>query len=211
MLTFYQLEWCPDCHRVRQVMTELGLTYVSAGVSADKDKRPEVVAISGQSSVPMLQDGDRVITSSDEIMEYLRATYPAAEDAAEHARRGAWRTSRTLSVPPRAALARLIELLEGNDFKIVAQTRGPEIDERLPEEYVLLQIAVPVAAVKAFELDPRAPTAILLPIAVVPAEGGGSIVAGADPVAQIWLFGAPALRQIQHSVKKRLGAVLKEL
>lgn len=211
MITFYQLEWCPDCHRVRQVMTELELTYVSASVSADKEKRPEVIAVSGQSSVPMLQDGDKVFTSSEEIMEYLRATYPVPEDAAEHARRGAWRTSHTLSVPPRAALARLTELLEANDFTIVAQTRGPEIDERLPEEYVLLQVAVPAAAAKAFELDPRAPTAMLLPIAVVPAEGGGSVIAGADPVAQIWLFGTPGLRNVQHGVKKRLGAVLKEL
>jgi glutathione S-transferase len=211
MITFYQLEWCPDCHRVRQVMTELELTYVSASVSADKEKRPEVIAVSGQSSVPMLQDGDKVFTSSDEIMEYLRATYPVPEDAAEHARRGAWRTSHTLSVPPRAALARLTELLEANDFTIVAQTRGPEIDERLPEEYVLLQVAVPAAAAKAFKLDPRAPTAMLLPIAVVPAEGGGSVIAGADPVAQIWLFGTPGLRNVQHGVKKRLGAVLKEL
>jgi glutathione S-transferase len=211
MITFYQLEWCPDCHRVRQVMTELELTYVSASVSADKEKRPEVIAVSGQSSVPMLQDGDKVFTSSEEIMEYLRATYPVPEDAAEHARRGAWRTSHTLSVPPRAALARLTELLEANDFTIVAQTRGPEIDERLPEEYVLLQVAVPAAAAKAFQLDPRAPTAMLLPIAVVPAEGGGSVIAGADPVAQIWLFGTPGLRNVQHGVKKRLGAVLKEL
>ena len=34
MLTLYQVEWCPYCHRVRQVMTELGLTYITVNVQA---------------------------------------------------------------------------------------------------------------------------------------------------------------------------------
>jgi hypothetical protein len=76
---------------------------------------------------------------------------------------------------------------------------------------VLLEVAVPVAAVKSVEIDPLAPAAVLLPIAVMPAGGGGSVVATADPVSQVWLYGEPPLTKIQSAVKKRLVEVLEEL
>ena len=211
MLTLYQVEWCPYCHRVRQVMTELGLTYLTVNVPADRDERADVIAVSDQSGVPVLQDGDKVFSDSDEILEYLRSSYPAPEDAGQHSAAGAWRAAAALSIPPRAALARLRQLLEEKGFKIVAQIKGPRISELLPKEYVLLEVAVPVAAVKSVEIDPLAPTAVLLPMAVMTADGGGSVVATADPVGQVWLYGEPPLTRIQAAVKKRLAEVLEEL
>jgi len=211
MLTLHQVEWCAYCHRARQVMTELGLTYIAVNVQADREERADLMAISGQQGVPVLQDGDKVFTDSDEIIEYLRSTYPAPEDAGQHAASGAWRAAGALSIPPRAALAHLRELLEAKGFKIVTQIRGPKISEALPKEYVLLHVTVPVAAVKSVEIDPLAPVAILLPMAVLPAEGGGSVVATADPVGQVWLYGEPPLNRIQSAVKKRLIEVLEEL
>ena len=211
MITLYQTEWCPHGHRVRQLMTELGLTYTTVNVAFDPEGRPDLVAISGQSGVPVLQDGDKVLHSSDEIVEYLRATYPAPEDAAEHEGKGRWRMSQALSLAPRAALARLKELLESRGFAVVGQVFGPEIAEDLPDGYVLLHVAVPAAAVRAFELDREAPAAILLPVAVMPADGGGSLVTSADPVAQVWLYGEPALTKVQSAVKKRLVELFKEL
>ncbi len=211
MITLYQVEWCPYCHRVRQVLTELGLDHLTVNVAADRDERADLMAVADQSGVPVLVDGDRVFGDSDEIIEYLRGTYPAPEDAGEHAALGAWRASSQVSLPPRAALARLRELLENKGFMIVSQIRGPKISERLPKEYTILQVAVPVAAVKALEIDPLAPTAILLPMAVVPTEDGNSVVAAADPVGQVWLYGRPELNKVQSLVKKRLAEVLKEL
>ena len=211
MITFYQLEWCPSCHTIRQLLTELGLTYTTVNVAADPDARPDVVAISGKRGVPVLQDGDRVLGDTGEILDYLRATYPAAEDAPAHARRGAWRMSHKVSLPPRAALARLKELLADNGFEIVTQVKGPKIAEALPDEYVLLHVAIPAAAAKAFESDPLAPSALLLPIAVVPVEGGSSVVASADPVGQVWLYSEPALRTVLAPVKKRLTELLAAL
>lgn len=211
MLTLYQLEWCPSCHRVRQVMTELGLTYLTVNVRADHDKRADVLAVSDQTSVPTLQDGDKVVSDSNEILEYLRGTYSAPEDAGRHAAAGAWRTAVALSLAPRAALMRLKQVLEEKGFKIVAQVRGPKISELLPKEYVLLEVAVPLAAARAVDADPLAPAAVLLPLAVMPAKGGGSVVATADPVGQVWLYGEMPLTRIQSSVKKRLVEVLDEL
>ena len=211
MLTLYQAEWCPYCHRVRQVLTELGLTYLTVNVAASRDGRAELLAIADQDSIPVLVDGDKIYGDSDEIIEYLRATYPNPEDAEEHAALGVWRAAGAVSLAPRAALARLKELLEEKGFKIVTQVKGPKISERLPKEYVLLQVAVPVAAVRTIEIDPLAPGAVLLPMAVIPAEDGTSVIATADPVGQVWLFGEPELNKVQSAVKKSLIEVLDAL
>lgn len=211
MITLYETEWCPDSHRVRQLLTELGLSYTAVNVAADKEQRPEVVAVSGQTGVPVLQDGDKVYVDPDDALEYLRATYPRPGDADRHAAMGAWRRSKSLSVPPRTAQARLAELLLAQELTIVSKLTGTQIDPHLPEEYVLLHVGAPAAIARTFELDPRAPAALLVPIAVVPAEGGGSVVAAADPVGQVWLYGDPALRRVQGAVKQRLLEVFKEL
>lgn len=211
MLTLYETEWCPDSHRIRQLLTELGLSYTAVNVAAERDQRSEVIAVSGQSGVPVLQDGDKVFVDPDDALEYLRATYPRPADADQHAAMGAWRRTKALSVPPRTAVERLAELLLAKEFTIVSRLTGPQLDARLPEEYVMLHVGAPAAIVKSFELDPRAPVALLVPIAVAPAEGGGSIVASADPVGQVWLYGDPALRRVQAAVKQRLLAVLHEL
>ena len=123
----------------------------------------------------------RCSRGSGEIVEYLRSTYPAPADAEAHAARGAWRAAGAISLPPRAALARLKELLEEKGFKIVTQVKGPKISERLPKEYVLLHVTAPVAAAKTIEIDPLAPGAVLLPMAIIPAEGGTSVIAMRRP------------------------------
>jgi glutaredoxin len=211
MITLYQTEWCPYCHRVRQVLTELGLSYTAVNVPYSNDDRVELMAITGQDGVPVLTDGDKIYGDSDEIIEYLRATYPAPEDADLHAVHGAWRAAMMVSLPPRAALARLKELLEAKGFVVLAQVKGTKINERLPAEYVILQVTVPVAAVKSLDVDPLAPIAIMFPIAVIPTEDGKSVVAAADPVGQVWLYGEPDLNKVQSAVKKRLAEVLEEL
>jgi glutaredoxin/uncharacterized protein (DUF302 family) len=211
MITLYQTEWCPYCHRVRQALTELGLTYTIVNVPAANEDRVELMAIAGQDGVPVLTDGDRIYTDSGEIIEYLRATYPEPEDAEENAALGAWRAAVMISLAPRAALARLREVLEEKGFVILAQIKGPKINERLPKEYTVLQVTVPVAAVKTLDVDPLAPIAMMLPVAVIPTEDGNSVVAAADPVGQVWLYGEPELNKVQGAVKKRLREVFAEL
>ena len=179
-------------------MTELGLTYMAVNVAADREQRPEVVAVSGQSGVPVLQDGDKVYTDPDDCPRVpVGRRTRGRTTPTQHAAMGAWRRSKALSVPPRTALARLAELLAGQGVHDRLAAAGPQLDARLPEEYVLLHVGAPAAIAKSFELDPKAPVALLVPIAVIPAEGGGSMVASADPVGQVWLYGDPALRRIQ--------------
>jgi len=210
VLTLYQVEWCPYCHIVRQTMTELGLTYITVNVPARREERAELVALTDQAAVPALQDGDRLVIGTDDVVEYLRATYPAPPDAEDHAVSGAWRAAGFVSLAPRAALARLRELLEEAGFTIVTQIRGPKISERLPKEYVLLGVSAPAAAVKAIEIDALAPNAVMFLMAVMPAENG-SVVATADPVGNVWLYGEVPLTKVQSAVKKRLAEVFEKL
>jgi glutaredoxin/uncharacterized protein (DUF302 family) len=210
MLKLYQAEWCPQCHMVRQALTELGLPFEARQVAEDPEQRSEVAELSGQKSVPVLVDGETVLSGSVEIVDYLRTTYPPAPDADEHAARGFWRATGLSSLPAAETLDRLKALLVEHGFEVVAEIPGPRISERLPESYVLLQASVPVAAVKSIEIDPTAVSGVLLPLAVFPVENGSAVVA-ADPVGQVWLFADPELRKVQGAVKKRLAEVFAEL
>jgi glutathione S-transferase len=209
VLALHQVEWCPFCHRVRQVMTELGLSYTTVNVPARREERAELIALTDHAAVPVLEDGDRVVAGSDEIIEYLLATYPVPADAEDHRAMGTYRNATVSSLAPRAALARLKELLETNGLAVFAETDGADISRRLPAGYTLLAIGVPAAAAKAFALDAAAPSAVTLPVAVFPGEDG-SVIAAADAVAMVWLFGESDLNKLQRSVRERVDAVFDQ-
>ena len=209
MLTLYQVEWCPYCHIVRQAMTELGLAYITVNVPARREERAELVALTDQAAVPALQDGDRLVIGTDDIVKYLRTTFPAPEDAADHAASGRYRSATTTSLTPRAALARLRELLDANGLAVIAEIAGADVGARLPEEYTLVLVGAPAAAAKAFELDPGMPAAIALPVAVYPVESG-SAIAAPDPVGQVWLYGNGALNKLQRSIRQRIDVVFAQ-
>lgn len=71
MLTLYHVEWCPDCAVVREKLEERGLPYQSVLVPDFRPLRKQVFEISGQYFVPVITDGERVLTETDEILEYL--------------------------------------------------------------------------------------------------------------------------------------------
>lgn len=74
-MVLYQAEWCPYCARVRKKMTDLLLDYVTVNVLHSHDERDEVKAASGQTSIPVLVDGDVVLDDDDTIIPYLEKTY----------------------------------------------------------------------------------------------------------------------------------------
>ena len=53
-LVLWQTEWCPGSHRVRQRLTELGLTYTTRQVPVEHHARTELRAATG-ASVPRQQ------------------------------------------------------------------------------------------------------------------------------------------------------------
>jgi glutathione S-transferase len=209
VLTLYQVEWCPSCHRVRQVLTELGLTYTAVNVPARREERAELIAVSDQATVPVLQDGERVVIGSDDIIAHLRSTFQVPEDAPDHVASGRYRSATTSSLAPAEALVRLMELLAQNDLAVYAEVGGGVISARLPAEYTLLMVGAPAAAAKAFAVDPGMPAAVALPLAVYAIEGGTALAAP-DPVGQVWLYGNPALNKLQRSVRERVDAIFAQ-
>jgi glutaredoxin 3 len=71
----YNASWCWYCQRVREKLDELGLNYELIEVPVRHSERTEVTRISGQSSVPVLVDGDTVLDDDDVIIPYLERRY----------------------------------------------------------------------------------------------------------------------------------------
>lgn len=211
MLTLYQVEWCPACHRVRQVMTELGLSYETVNVEADHDERETLVAVSGQERVPVLVDDGAVIADSAAIIEHLHAAYPARHDTAEHVSRGRFRIVLRLDVPPEAALVRLREVLTAAEIPPVAEIPGDAIAPgRLPEGYTLVHATAPGAAAAIAQADMTIAAAMTIPIAVYP-TASGSEIAVTKPLAAVWLHGVPAANRAAHALTDRVMKAVREI
>jgi glutaredoxin 3 len=83
-MEFYQAEWCPHSHRVRQRLTELGVDYMARQVPADPEQRDTLERASGTNEIPVLVlDDGWPICGDDQILEYLDR-FPEREDADEH-------------------------------------------------------------------------------------------------------------------------------
>lgn len=57
------------------VLKGKGLTWEAIEVPREKEKRTELVTLSGQLLVPVLVDGDKVICDSTRIVDYLEENY----------------------------------------------------------------------------------------------------------------------------------------
>lgn len=77
-ITLYHVEWCPDCHVVRHKLNDLGLAYEDVVVPDIRRLRAQVHKVSGQYYVPVLQDGDLVLTETADILAYLDERYSGA-------------------------------------------------------------------------------------------------------------------------------------
>ena len=76
MMTLYQREECSDSKPVREKLTELGITYITVNVPKEREKRREVYETSGQYFIPVLVDGDVVISNDPAgIVRYLSERY----------------------------------------------------------------------------------------------------------------------------------------
>ena len=87
-ITLYHVDWCPECAVVREKLAALGLSYESVLVPDFRPFRKQVFEISGQYYVPVLKDGEAVLTETREILGHLEERYgngvePGSEPADE--------------------------------------------------------------------------------------------------------------------------------
>lgn len=70
-MTLYHVSWCPECELVRRKLADLHVPYEDVVVPDFRPFRKQVFEVSGQYFVPVLKDGDTVLTETQEILDYL--------------------------------------------------------------------------------------------------------------------------------------------
>jgi glutathione S-transferase len=82
-LELWQTEWCPASHRVRQRLTEFGLSYITRQVPVQPEDRAELERATGRRTIPVLVAGEAVIDGEQAILTYLEEHFPEPADAAQ--------------------------------------------------------------------------------------------------------------------------------
>jgi glutaredoxin len=65
---------CP-CGAAARRLKRLGLEHRTERVERRKANRPEIVELTGQRQVPVLVEGDEIVSDSHRILEYLEWRY----------------------------------------------------------------------------------------------------------------------------------------
>ncbi len=76
-MTLYHVNWCPECELVRSKLAELGLSFDEVVVPDFRPFRKQVYEVSGQYYVPVLKDGEKILTETRDILEHLDTHYAA--------------------------------------------------------------------------------------------------------------------------------------
>jgi glutaredoxin 3 len=120
VIKLYQAEWCPFCHRVRAKLTKLGIDYEAVNVSASAEKRAELKEITGNSTIPVLADGEKVFSDSSEILSYLEEEYETdPEELKLHQRELSPTIYGASPLAIDETLARLREALQEEDIEVI--------------------------------------------------------------------------------------------
>jgi glutathione S-transferase len=85
----YQAEWCPHSQRVRERLTELGVSFIARQVPAEPADREELRRKTGSDEIPalVLEDGTVINESDEEIIAHLDRRFSERADAERHRER----------------------------------------------------------------------------------------------------------------------------
>jgi glutathione S-transferase len=85
MYELWQTEWCPASRRVRQLLTELGIDYISRQVPVGKDDRVLLRERTGTDTIPALvPPGQKPVIGEADILAYLQTQEPVPAEACAH-------------------------------------------------------------------------------------------------------------------------------
>jgi mycoredoxin len=82
---FYHVEWCPECAVVREKLESLKVPFEGVVVPDTRMFRKQVFEVSGQYYVPVIKDGDVVLSETRDILAYLDDRYGAGGSGPEAA------------------------------------------------------------------------------------------------------------------------------
>ena len=75
-MKLYNIDGCGYCAMVRNVLCQMDINYEKIDVPWSHHQRKEVYEVSGQTTVPVLVDGDIILSDEYEIIDYLKTNYP---------------------------------------------------------------------------------------------------------------------------------------
>ncbi len=209
-MKLYQAEWCPFSHRVRAKLTELGIDYELVNVPASSKKRGDLERVAGTTAIPVLVDGQKVISDSDEALSYLEKQYEAEPDELElHHRELSPTVYGTLPFGVEEATERLREALAEADIEVLQELDLSSALGRERPYKVLLAADVEFLRLAA-EANPGAATLALLKIAVY-AEDGSTRVDAVEPEKGAGQIRDPQLNDRGLELRKRFIKTIKGL
>ena len=88
-LELWQTEWCPASRRVRQRLTELGLSFTARQVPVEADARTELQASTGTRTIPVLVAGHDSVRGEEAILGYLDEHFIEPPDASSQREKAA--------------------------------------------------------------------------------------------------------------------------
>jgi glutaredoxin 3 len=209
-MQLYQAEWCPFSHRVRAKLTELGIDYEVVNVSASARKREELEEIAGTKAIPVLVDGERIISDSGEAISYLEQKYEVDPDELKlHRRELSPTVYGTLPFGVEEAAERLREALREADIEVLEELDLSQLLGTGGTYRVLLAVDREFARLAA-EANPGAATLALLKIAVYE-EDGLTRVDAIEPEKGAGQIRAPKLNDRGLELRKRFIKTIKAL
>jgi glutaredoxin/uncharacterized protein (DUF302 family) len=209
-MKLYQAEWCPFSHRVRAKLTELGIDYELVNVPASSKQRKDLEKVAGTATIPVLVDGQNVISDSDEALSYLEKMYGAKPDELElHRRELSPTIYGTLPFGVDEAIELLREALAEADIEVLQELDLSSALERQGAYKVLIAADLEFLQLAA-EANPGAATLALLKIAVYE-EDGSSRVDAVEPEKGAGQIRNPQLNDRGLELRKRFIKTIKSL
>jgi glutaredoxin/uncharacterized protein (DUF302 family) len=209
-MKLYQAEWCPFSHRVRAKLTELGIDYEVANVPASARKREELEEIAGTKAIPVLVDGERIISDSGEAISYLEQKYEADPDELKlHRRELSPTVYGTLPFGVDEAAERLRGALREADIEVLEELDLSQLLGTGGTYKVLLAVDREFARLAA-EANPGAATLALLKIAIYE-EDGLTRVDAIEPEKGAGQIRASKLNDRGLELRKRFIRTIKAL
>lgn len=74
-MTLYSTDWCPECNLVKRKLATLDVSYDEVKVPDSHAERTQVQEVSNQTYVPVLTDGETILTETPDILAHLDKTY----------------------------------------------------------------------------------------------------------------------------------------